>query len=143
MSLVKPCSLCRERKPGKDSNVTYAWYRADQKRVAHRATLCIACFVAEVAPYGEGARSQLLMCPSCGTDSSDDLDANYITVYLPGQGKLAWELATCGSCAAKMRIGWLAYAEQLPDRPQGMFGGQDPGPQTETGDPWAALGLRP
>ena len=143
MSLVIPCSACHERKPGSLSNVTWAWYRADQKRVAWRSKLCIACFVGHVLKFLENASGELLMCPVCGTATAEDLDAIFCTVYLPGQGKSAYELATCAVCAVTIRSDCETYSVLLPDRPQGEFGGQVPGPQTDVNDPWAALGLKP
>lgn len=142
MSLF-PCSVCGERAVGKLSSATWAWWRADNVRVAWRQRLCVACFAAGVAPLEHETRAEPLNCPLCHTAPGDDMDPCYLTVYVPGIGPIRLEMATCGACAVEVRQRAQQGAVKLDDR-QVESGGQGPGPQTDAGlDAWRALGLVP
>lgn len=141
MTLVR-CSSCDGRGPEKLAQVTWAWYRADQERTAYRQRLCMTCFCTNVLPLDKpldfvGG----LTCPACGIDTEHDMDACYVTAFLPGQGKVSYELPTCASCAVDIRARAQIGAQRLENREIGSRG-QDLGPSTPvTRSPWAALGL--
>jgi len=140
MSLI-PCSFCGLRAPGKLSSTTWAWYRADGVRVAYRQRLCLACFAANVVPLEVETREFSLACPMCHVDASDDLDAVYATIFVPGMGKITLELPTDAKCAAELRRRAQQGAEKLETS---EFGGQGSGPQTGSQDSaWAQLGIQP
>jgi hypothetical protein len=142
MSLF-PCSSCHERKPGKFSSVTWAWWRADNVRTAHRQRLCVDCYIMNVAGLDSAAREEPLNCPSCHTDPDDQMDPTYVTSFIPGIGPVRLELATCAPCAVEVRNRALVGAVKLDDRPA-EFGGQNPGPQTDSSlEVWRALGIAP
>lgn len=142
MSLY-PCSFCGRKSTEKMSNATWAWWTADQQRVAWRQRLCIECFVTNVAGLEQSTRDDPFNCPACHTDQSDDLDPVYLTVFLPGVGPLRLEMATDPKCAVEIRNRALQGAHKLEDR-ETQFGGQDPGPRTSnTPSAWAALGIAP
>lgn len=142
MSLF-PCSFCGQRAVGKMSSATWAWWRADQQRVAYRQRLCLTCFVQNVAGLEQATRDEPFHCPACHTDPSDDMDPVYLTVFIPGVGPLRLEMATCGACAVEIRNRAQQGAVQLDDR-EPQFGGQGTGPQnSNTPSAWAALGIEP
>lgn len=142
MSLF-PCSACGIRAVGKLASATWAWWTADNQRVAWRQRLCTACYVANVAGLETAVSAEPLNCPLCHTDPAADMDPCYLTVYVPGYGKKRLEIATCGPCAVEVRNRALAGASRLDDR-EPAFGGQDPGPQTDPElDVWRAIGVRP
>lgn len=141
MSLF-PCTACNERKPGKLANVTVAWWTAAQQRVAWRARLCLACYMAHVAMLHGYEGTEVLVCPFCGIDTADDMDPCYVTSFVPLQGKVQLELASCGACAAKFRVWAQGAGVRLSDI---GVGGQDPGPQPipPGTEGWAAVGIYP
>lgn len=116
---VYPCSVCGQRVVGRLCSVYHAWFNADGGRVAYKQRLCVQDLIAQMKPMLIAAAensADLIRCPSCGSDSSDDLDPIYSTVYLPKQEPKEYQLTTCGSCAAKARILMIRGAEKLPDR---------------------------
>ena len=139
MSLI-PCSSCGQRVVEKLSQVTWAWQRADRVRVAYRQRLCLACYVANVLGLDvEWMPGQPVTCPACHINSEDDMDPVYATAYVPGSGKLQYELGLCGPCAVEIRNRAMAGAEFLPDRPGGgVSGAPDTGSRT---DAWSQLGI--
>jgi hypothetical protein len=139
MSLF-PCSSCGQRLPGKLSSATWAWFRSDGERVAYRQRLCLTCVATNVAPLEVETREWSLNCPACHIDASDDLDPVYLTLFVPGTGRIALELPMCPRCAVEVRNRAQQGGERLESR---EFGGQDPGPQTNTESGWAALGIQP
>lgn len=142
MSLF-PCSACKERKPGKFANVTWAWWTADQQRTAWRQRLCLDCYVATIVPLQVTIDAEPLSCPACHSDPGDDMDPTYVTAYVPGVGPERLEMATCAPCAVGVRIRAQEGAEKLPDRLLESRG-QDPGPSTmDPVEQWRALGHRP
>lgn len=142
MSLF-PCSSCGQRSPGKYSSATWAWWRADNVRVAYRQRLCVQCFVQNAAGLEGACRDEPLNCPACHTAPGDDMDPCYLTVFIPGVGPVRLEMATCGPCAVEIRNRAMVGAQKLDDRPV-QSGGQDPGPQTDPAlQVWRDLGIAP
>lgn len=142
MSVLIPCSLCGSREPGALTQTTWAWYLADQTRVAYRQRLCVTCMASTVIPLHVASEAGTLTCPACGSSSIDDLDGMYCTFFPRGVGRMSMELATDASCAAQLRIRAQQGAVKLENR-EPQFGGQDTGHQTTSSVDWAALGLRP
>jgi hypothetical protein len=141
MSLI-PCDACHQRVPEKLCQCTWAWYRADGQRVAYRQRLCTACFATTVLPldkdldYVNG-----LTCPACGIGTDEDMDPCYCTAFIPGQGKIQLELATCASCAVTIRQRAQVGATKLEDAR--VEGPSDSSPSTLTTREsyWSALGI--
>lgn len=143
MSLLYPCSGCGGREPGKLSNATWAWWRADNVRTAWRQKLCVSCYVLRVQPLESAVGTEPMHCPLCHTDPGEDMDPTYLTVFVPGLGPLRLEMATCGPCAVEMRNRAQENATHLDDR-QPSFGGPDTGPQTDPAlQAWRDLGIAP
>jgi hypothetical protein len=141
MSLI-PCDSCHQRVPEKLAQVTWAWYRADAHRVAWRQRLCTNCFCINVLPLDKELDFiNGLTCPACGINTDHDMDAVYVTAYLPGRGKIQLELPTCGPCAASVRERAQAGAEKLEDR-EASSRGQDQAPSpTSPVSAWAEMGI--
>lgn len=143
MSLI-PCTECAQRQPGgaKRVHCTAAWNLTDGSRRAYRHHLCIACFVAMVAPLEPDPDNESLVCPSCHGSSEDDLDPVYVTYFPFSAPKQNMEVAFCGACAASWRSMWQDKSEHLPER-EAPSGGPESAPRLDAGQMWAALGLRP
>jgi len=143
MSFLKPCSYCGSQLPGKHSNATWAWNRADGERVAYRQRLCVQCYLTNVAPLETATRDDPLNCPLCHTAAGEAMDPVYLTIFIPSYGPLRLEMGTDGACAVEVRNRALQGALRLENR-EPSFGGQGTGPQT---DPalavWASLGIQP
>jgi len=124
------------------AQVTWAWLRADRRRVAWRQNLCIDCFSAYVLALDtEQAPEGALTCPGCHMGVTDELDPVYCTAYVPHTGKVRFEIPTCGACAVEVRNKALRHAVQLEDRePESR--GQAPGAPSPV-SAWAALGIVP
>jgi hypothetical protein len=144
MSLLNPCSFCGERRVGeKLSNATWAWWRADNVRVAYRQRLCVGCYVTNVAGLETSCGSDPYDCPVCHTEPGEAMDPTYLTIFVPAYGPLRLEMATCGPCAVEVRNRGQVGARKL-DNQQPESGGQDPGPQTDPAlAAWRALGILP
>jgi len=141
MSVV-PCSVCRQRKPGKMASAYWAWYLADGGRSAWKVRYCVACFRAEIGSLlgtlrALGEESSPSACVSCGLDTKDDADPVYLTLYLPSRDPEEFALLLDGACAAKLRSPLTTHGERLPDR-----GGVVRGPSPST-SAWDAIGLSP
>ena len=136
MQLV-PCAVGPHRCPEKPSTLFWAWNRSDGLRVAYKQRLCVGHFAERIVPLQVASESDLLVCPCCGIDTADDLDAVYCTIYLPGVGRSDLELATCSACAARVRIGAEENALKLEDR---QAGAASPAPAHASADVWRALG---
>ena len=139
---VFPCSVCRQRKPGKLATAYWAWFLADASRSAWKVRYCPACAADELLTLFKMLRemdgtSDVFACVSCGTDASQDTDPIYITLYLPGKEPTELALQLDSACAAKLRIPITTHGERLPDR-----GGVVRGPSPST-SAWDALGLSP
>lgn len=76
------------------------------------------------------------MCPSCGSDASQDLDPIYLTLYVPSQPARPFELTTCASCAAIIRAAAQTGATKLADR-------SETSSQPSPTQAWDSLGLDP
>lgn len=140
MSLY-PCSMCEQRTPGKLCQATWAWWRADNTRVAYRQRLCVTCFAQHISPLEVQSREFTLLCPVCGTNSEGDMDPVYLTVYVPTVGPVRLEMPCCGACAVELRVLAQRNATKLEDQSDSL-GAADRSPQTQVG-PWAALGIQP
>ena len=139
---VYPCSVCRQRKPGKLASAYWAWFLADGGRSAWKLRYCPACANSVLSPLFETLRemdgtSDVFACVSCGASASEDSDPIYLTLYLPGKEPMEYALQLDSACAAKLRIPITQSGERLPDR-----GGVVRGPSPST-SAWDALGLSP
>jgi len=139
---VFPCSVCKQRKPGKLASAYWAWFLADGERSAWKLRYCPGCAVDNLsAPLNAlremGETSEVFGCVSCGADASTDSDPIYLTLYLPGKEPMEYALQLDGACAAKLRIPITTLGERLQDR-GGVVRG--PSPLAST---WDALGLAP
>jgi hypothetical protein len=139
---VYPCSMCRQRKPGKLATAYWAWFLADGERSAWKLRYCLSDaqealsgLFAHMSELGEN--SNVFACVACGADSSTDSDPIYVTCYLPGKEPMELALQLDGACAAKLRIPITQYGERLPDR-----GGVVRGPSPSI-SAWDAIGLSP
>jgi DNA-directed RNA polymerase subunit RPC12/RpoP len=137
-----PCSRCKARFTGKAVSVSWAWWLADQSRVAYRQRLCPGCWKEMLSDIEAKVHDEPFLCPICGGSADETMDPTYCTSFIPEFGPLRLEMATCAGCAVPLRVQAQVGATRLPDRQVG-FGG--PGPQTnQTGaGVWASLGLVP
>jgi len=143
MSLIVPCGSCGRLNVGKLSSATWAWWNAENTRVAWRQNLCVECYCTSVAGLDNAVREDPLSCPVCHTAPQDQLDPCYLTIYVPGVGPMRYEFATCAPCAVEVRVRGQVGARKLLDR-QASSGGLDPSPQTDPAlAAWRALGLEP
>jgi hypothetical protein len=137
-----PCSFCRERPDEKLSQVTWAWNPRPNERIAYRQRLCTRCFCTNVLGLDRPVEaSGPLTCPACGIDTEHDMDAVYVTAYIPSVGKHRLELPLCGNCAVEVRVRAQTNAELLTERPpesRGLAPGSAP-----RSDPWSQLGITP
>jgi hypothetical protein len=139
---VYPCSVCRQRKPGKLATAYWAWFNADGGRSAWKVRYCPVCAVESLQTLLLQLRetdgtSSVFACVSCGMDASEDSDPIYLTLYLPGKEPTEYALQLDSACAARLRIQITNGSERLPDR-----GGLVRGPSSST-SAWDALGLSP
>lgn len=139
---VFPCSVCRQRKPGKLASAYWAWFLDDGSRSAWKLRYCPACaadslqLLLAASPASDGS-SNVFACVSCGADASEDSDPIYCTLYLPGKEPMEYAVQLDTACAAKLKTPIMAAGERLPDR-----GGVVRGP-SPTVSAWDALGLSP
>jgi len=139
---VYPCSVCKQRKPGKLASAYWAWFLADGERSAWKLRYCPGCAVEHLSkPLNAlremGETSEVFACVMCGADSSQDSDPIYLTLYLPGKEPMEYALQLDGACAARLRIPITTQGDRLADR-GGVVRG--PSPLAST---WDALGLAP
>lgn len=139
---VHPCSLCRQRKPGKLASAYWAWFLADGGRSAWKLRYCPACAPEALSIVLQASQQlaetlDVFGCVSCGTSCETDSDPMYLTLYLPGKEPMEYALQLDGACAARLRIPITESGERLPDR-----GGVVRGPSPST-SAWDALGLAP
>lgn len=139
---VYPCSVCKQRKPGKLASAYWAWFNADGGRSAWKMRYCPACapealsgLLAQLHQSGESL--EVFACISCGASAETDSDPMYLTLYVPGRDPMEYALQLDGACAAKLRIPITTQGDRLSDR-GGLVRG--PSPTTST---WDALGLAP
>lgn len=141
MSVV-PCSVCKQRKPGKLATAYWAWYLTDGGRSAWKTRYCPACAQEQLLALltrlrGAGEDSSNSACVSCSADTKGDEDPVYLTLFLPGREPEEYALLLDGACAAKLRSPLTQIGERLPDR-----GGVVRGPSPST-SAWDAMGLSP
>jgi hypothetical protein len=139
---VFPCSMCRQRKPGKLATAYWAWFLADGERSAWKLRYCPNCAVESLSKLlqqlrGMGEESSPSSCVSCGMDTNEDQDPVYLTLFLPGREPEEFALLLDSVCAVKLRSPISEHGERLPDR-----GGVVRGPSPST-TAWDALRLTP
>lgn len=139
---VFPCSICRQRKPGKLASAYWAWFLADESRSAWKVRYCPGCAETSLLALFSRLREMdgtqpVFACISCGASAEMDSDPIYLTLYLPGKEPTEYALQLDSACAAKLRIPIVEHGERLPDR-----GGLVRGPSPST-SAWDALGLSP
>ena len=139
---VFPCTVCRQRKPGKLATAYWAWFLADGERSAWKLRYCPACaqdsllgLLNRLRELGE--TSEVFACVSCGSSAQTDSDPIYLTLYLPGKEPMEYALQLDSACAVRIRAPITTKGERLPDR-----GGVVRGPSPST-SAWDALGLAP
>jgi hypothetical protein len=137
-----PCSVCRQRRPGKLATAYWAWFNADGGRSAWKLRYCLDCASESLtvlfsSPPEADGQSTVFDCISCGASAERDSDPIYVTLYLPGREAMEIALQLDAACAAKLRIPLTERGERLPDR-----GGVVRGPSPNT-SAWDALGLAP
>jgi hypothetical protein len=139
---VFPCSICRQRKPGKLASAYWAWFNADGGRSAWKLRYCPGCAVDRLLNLLThlrelGDTTEVYACVSCGASASEDSDPIYLTLFLPGKEPTEYALQLDSACAAQLKIPITNSGERLADR-----GGVVRGPSTNT-TAWDALGLSP
>lgn len=139
---VYPCSMCRQRRPGKLASAYWAWFNADGERSAWKVRYCPACAADGLSTLFQTLRetagtSDVFACVCCGASATHDSDPIYLTLYLPGKEPEEIALQLDGACAAKLRIPITEHGDRLADR-----GGVVRGPSPSV-SAWDALGLRP
>ena len=139
---VYPCTVCKQRRPGKLASAYWAWFRADGSRTAYKARYCAQCALAELQQLlgtlrEAGTSTDVFACVSCGSSAAEDSDPVYLTLYLPSKEPEEFALQLDGACAAKLRIQIQSHSEPLADR-----GGVVRGPSPNT-SAWDELSLAP
>lgn len=117
-----PCSFCGQRERGKLAAIYANWFESEGERAAWRTRACVACLTELMGSLKNGSSgdsSALTVCPSCGTDSSQDLSGVYLTIYPPKQPEREYALTTCSSCAALLHTRFTEHGERLGDRNAG------------------------
>lgn len=140
--ILRKCSMCSESVPEALTWATWAWNRSDGVRVAYKQKLCLACCASVVVPLYAACQSPIMTCPSCGIDTSDDMDPIYCTFIPKGVGMMRLEAPTCGPCAVAIRVKAQTGAEQLEDRSLESRG-QETAPRYSASQVWDSLGLPP
>jgi hypothetical protein len=136
---IRPCSLCKQRVPGKLATSYNAWFLADGKRICYRQRLCLPCLTTTFGTILRNSNStstDTATCPACGGSSETDSDPVFITLYLPKQDPREYELDLDAACAAKTRGAMQDGGELLADRQA-----QGEGPQAPQPSPWDDLEL--
>jgi hypothetical protein len=139
---VFPCSMCRQRKPGKLASAYWAWFLADGERSAWKVRFCPGCAVESLLPLltqlrGQDGTSDVFACLLCGASAATDSDPMYLTLYLPGKEPTEYAVQLDTACAVRLRVPITSFGERLPDR-----GGLVRGPSLST-SVWDELGLEP
>lgn len=139
---VYPCSVCRQRKPGKLASAYWAWFLTDGERSAWKLRYCPGCAQQNLLSLLSSLRAvepneNVFACLSCGASAETDSDPIYLTLFLPKREPEEFAIQLDAACAAKLRIPITTQGERLPDR-----GGLVRGPSLGT-SAWDALGLAP
>jgi hypothetical protein len=122
---VYPCSVCGKRHSGRLASLYSAWFLADGGRTAWKQRVCAPCVrstLANLLGNALASPQDVTVCPACGSESSNDLDPVYVTLYLPKQEAREYALTTCGPCAVQVRLKLQDGAQRLPDRNGGGAG---------------------
>lgn len=133
----QPCSMCGQRKPGKQASAYWAWFLADGSRTAWRQRLDAECLVETYASLLQSSNTDSTdepTCVGCGGTLTDDWDPVFLTLYLPRQEVREYEIPMCAACAASRRVTMQHGAERLADRQV-----RGPSPSATGPDPFAAL----
>jgi len=137
------CSMCRHKRLGeKLSSAYWAWFKADGERIAWKLRYCLACAQDQLPVLSRAfsaaeSSEDVSACLACGSETSEDLDPIYCTLYLPGKEPMEFELVLDSACAARLRIPITDNGERLPDRQGSMRG------PSSSVTAWDALGLSP
>jgi hypothetical protein len=138
--ILKKCTHCGQAVEEALTWSVWAWMKADHKRVAYKHKLCLVCLGTTLVPLYTASQEPSMTCPSCGIDTSEDMDPCYCTFIPKGLGKLQADMATCPACAVTVRLWVQDGGELLEDRDQEV-GGQAPGRPPNSADYWASIGL--
>ena len=138
--IIKRCTRCSDQATEPLFWVSVAWNRQDGERVAYKHSLCLTCVASKVVPIHTASELPTMTCPACGIDTSDDMDAIYITWIPKGVGKLRADAPFCGACAASYRVWFMEGAEKLEDR-ESSSRGQEAAPRYSAAQTLAALGI--
>lgn len=114
-----PCSHCGQRAVGKLAAIYANWFAEDDVRQAYRVRYCVPCLTELLVSLKNGQSSDsglLTVCPSCGTDSSQNLSGIYLTIYPPKQPEREYALTTCGPCAELLHGRFDNEGDKLGDR---------------------------
>jgi hypothetical protein len=133
----QPCSLCGERKPGKQASAYWAWFLANGDRTAWKQRLDADCLVSTYSSLLQKCSSDSTekpTCLGCGGSLGDDWDPVFLTLYLPKQDPKEYELPMCAPCAATQRVTMQVGAERLADRQV-----RGPSPSATGSDPFKDL----
>lgn len=133
------CALCEKKPKGKLASLYWAWFLADESRVAWRQIICVECFSTtylSLLQKCNGTSTDSYTCLGCGGSLADDLAPVFLNLYLPRQEAREFELGMCAVCAAHLQISMQHGAEKLPDRKA-----SSPTPSSTVADAWAALEL--
>jgi hypothetical protein len=120
-----PCSSCGQRQKGRLATFYNAWFDEQGERVCYRQRLCVPCvmLLREILSGTQCENSSAVACcPMCGSDSSANQSAIYLTVYLPKQEAREYALTTCTSCAMNLHESLQVGAQLMADRPGGEAG---------------------
>lgn len=134
-----PCSNCGQRANGKLASVYSNWFEPNGDRAAWRSRYCVGCLTTLMASLKAGQSdesSNLTVCPKCGSDSSQNLDGIFLTIYLPKQPEREYALTTCASCASELRALLLVGATKLGDRSVGAAAPTNSPNSEWSGVPW-------
>lgn len=137
---VYPCSICRQRKPGKLASAYWAWFLPDGERNAWKLRYCPGCAADDLltlllALRGSDGTQEVFACLLCGASAATDSDPMYLTLYLPGKEPTEYALQLDTACASKLRAPITSSGTRLADRGSLVRG---PSPSTTA---WDELGL--
>jgi len=134
---MKPCSACTRRFSGKATAVYAAWM-AGQGREAYKASLCMDCVHAHIAPYVKRslARGFEDGCDECGGILKSQFNPIWLNVYLPKREQEAFELNFCDEDVQLARSRLAHMSARLPDRQPVSSQGPENGREEVTSVPW-------
>lgn len=135
------CSYCGERRGPKLATAYWAWFRADGVRTCWKVFYCVddaSNWLTKQLSNGSSTAENAPMsaCLQCGTDTTQDLDPVFCTLYLPGLERQDFDIPLCGHCAAVLRSDITSRGIHQPNR-------QEAQTLEPVATSWAALGLVP